>query len=254
MLQHGARVNSKDIAGYTPLAELVGIGAIEATLKLVPLLIKHGADPNIRTRFREPIIMSAVMGCDDATIRALVRARATIDVLDDHGITAESMMKYSPSLRCAFADGLRDRSCSGVCALCGCAGALKRCGGCQQTFYCDRDCQRGHWRNGHKECAKNNKKQHVRDTDNSNKSNSGVGYSATSSDKDKDKENDTTSANLGSATDPTTTEKEEKNRVVDIVLNIMTTNPRMKKNIHGFTNSLTGTFSNDRMHKKNDGK
>ena len=45
----------------TPLAYLTGFGASEETLKLVPLLLAGGADPNVRTRFRVPILLLTIM-------------------------------------------------------------------------------------------------------------------------------------------------------------------------------------------------
>lgn len=44
-----------------------------------------------------------------------------------------------------------------LCATCGItSSALKRCLGCGNAFYCDRECQRADWRN-HKVILRNSK-------------------------------------------------------------------------------------------------
>ncbi|CAD7696965.1 unnamed protein product [Ostreobium quekettii] len=39
-----------------------------------------------------------------------------------------------------------------TCHHCGTAGAKKKCGGCNKTFYCSRECQRQDWKRHRKEC------------------------------------------------------------------------------------------------------
>ena len=46
--------------------------------------------------------------------------------------------------------GRRDASVVAVCAGCGSPAAALRCGGCRETFYCGRECQRRDWKAGHK--------------------------------------------------------------------------------------------------------
>eukprot|EP01084_Bolivina_argentea_P213141 362101_1 len=47
------------------------------------------------------------------------------------------------------------------CANCQCAGATSRCGGCRLVWYCNKDCQRKHWKFHKKQCKFNiNKNQH----------------------------------------------------------------------------------------------
>jgi hypothetical protein len=53
-----------------------------------------------------------------------------------------------------------------VCACCGkrLYGQIKRCGTCQSTFYCNRSCQKTHWKSGHKQKCKKRQKELVADT------------------------------------------------------------------------------------------
>ena len=40
------------------------------------------------------------------------------------------------------------------CSLCGAPSAANSCAGCQMVSYCSRDCQKSHWKSGHRnECA-----------------------------------------------------------------------------------------------------
>jgi hypothetical protein len=48
-----------------------------------------------------------------------------------------------------------DRRCFKACADCGkCALKMDCCSLCRCAFYCNRSCQRHHWRNGHKQVCK----------------------------------------------------------------------------------------------------
>ena len=51
--------------------------------------------------------------------------------------------------------GSFDDAAMHLCARCGKGNATAKCGGCKSVWYCDRDCQRIHWRTVHKHECKN---------------------------------------------------------------------------------------------------
>ena len=54
----------------------------------------------------------------------------------------------------SIAQGKDDRSV-GLCAACGAPQAAQTCTGCRAVRYCDRACQKRHWKSGHKgKCEK----------------------------------------------------------------------------------------------------
>ena len=111
--------------------------------------------------------------------QVLVEAGADLSVRDNFGETPRQVIKQmsSKSLEAAamlrFLDDhasgrtyARDRPCS--CAACGkepsaTGKRLQVCAGCRSVSYCSKQCQREHWKNGHKaECERLRHPQRVR--------------------------------------------------------------------------------------------
>lgn len=156
LCEAGARVNARDIAGYTPLSSAAGFHTTSASLRLVPLLISHGADPNIRTRFGESMLVPPIMSGNTDAFRELLRAGADVSLPDRSGLTPREMAGYSPTMLKAMTEVEREKAIQGMqCGHCGQNGARKFCSACHKAYYCDRDCQKAAWRVGHREnCGK----------------------------------------------------------------------------------------------------
>lgn len=182
----GVNVNARDIAGYSVLSiagmvhalqillvaldgalsdfvlfflsiilmSTAGYNSTEESLELVPLLSNAGADPNIQTRFGEPIIMSTIMAGDTKAFKALLGVGADLDAGDNDGLTSRKMASTSPIMLAAIAEASRSMALEeSGCSSCSKKGALMRCTRCQGTRYCDSACQRLHWKSHKKECT-----------------------------------------------------------------------------------------------------
>ena len=85
LLARGANVNAKQVEGRTPLYQTASIGN---GLAVVRLLLANGADPNrVMANGRTPLMAAATRG-DLEVMRALVDAKASVDVRNGAGETA----------------------------------------------------------------------------------------------------------------------------------------------------------------------
>jgi ankyrin repeat protein len=122
LLKNGANVNTRSIDGSTPLMYASQGGHT----KICRLLIKYDADMSASHRGTRGTSTAAAIAGTPETLALLKRRSQKCEVC---GITAQEKNKK----------------------------ALKRCSGCGLVCYCDQDCQRKHWKNGHKEtCKKTN--------------------------------------------------------------------------------------------------
>jgi ankyrin repeat protein len=83
LIESGADPNARDGGGLTGLI----YAACAGYNQIVDLLLSSGADPNLDRKGWTPL-MSAVHGCNVASIKALVCAGADINAADEHGRTA----------------------------------------------------------------------------------------------------------------------------------------------------------------------
>lgn len=152
----GARVDARDIAGYTPLSTAAGFQTTAASLRLVRLLVAHGADPNVRTRFGEGLLVPPIMSGNTNAFRELLRVGADVTLPDRTGLTPRRMTAYSPELMRVMTEVQRERTLEVMeCDQCGKKGASKFCSACHKVYYCSKECQRRAWKGGHKEeCGK----------------------------------------------------------------------------------------------------
>lgn len=156
LCEAGARVDSRDIAGYTPLSTAAGFQTTPTSLRLARLLVKHGANPNVRTRFGEGLLVPPIMCGNRDAFRELLRLGADVSLADRTGLTPRQMASYSPELLNIMTEVQREKTLEGTkCDHCGNTGASKYCSACHKVYYCDRTCQRAGWKGGHKEeCGK----------------------------------------------------------------------------------------------------
>lgn len=97
-------LGEREVVGSSPLIVFVhcllvvvraeitaGVNATEQSLALIPLLANAGADPNIRTRFGEPILMHTIMTGETAPFKALLVAGGNLDIGDNDGLTPREM-------------------------------------------------------------------------------------------------------------------------------------------------------------------
>ena len=154
LLNHGAKVNPKQ--NFPPLYGASGAGH----MKIVNLLLEKGANVNVGCAWNHstPLMYASQEG-HTKICRLLIKNGA--DMSASHrgtkGTSTAAAIAGNPETLAL----LKRRSQK--CAVCGITAqeknkkALKRCSGCGLVCYCDQDCQRKHWKNGHKEtCKKTN--------------------------------------------------------------------------------------------------
>lgn len=68
LIAAGARLDSRDIAGYTPLSICAGYISTERSLEVGAALCDAGADANAVTRFGEGLLVPCVMVCTNSAV------------------------------------------------------------------------------------------------------------------------------------------------------------------------------------------
>lgn len=82
-LKHGAKVDTCDYNGYTPLHNAISGRKTEN----VKILLEHGADPNLKTTSTQTIPLSMAIQANDAEmVNALLKYGADSDVVDKKGV------------------------------------------------------------------------------------------------------------------------------------------------------------------------
>lgn len=152
----GARVDARDIAGYTPLSTAAGFHSTPCSLRLARLLVSHGADPNVTTRFGEGLLVPPIICGNIDSFRELLRLGADASLADQTGLTPRTMAACSPQLLGIMTEVQREKTLQVmICNNCGKTGASKYCSACHKVYYCDKTCQKAGWKASHKkECGK----------------------------------------------------------------------------------------------------
>lgn len=147
----GARIDSRDLCGYTPLGNAVSFKATEASVKLVPLFMSLGANINARTRFGEPISTDAISFGNTVAVDALMAAGADFEQTDNLRMSLTEKATCSLPLGKAYVDMHRQKMLSEeACDGCGKSGVSKFCSKCRKVYYCSRACQVKGWKEGHR--------------------------------------------------------------------------------------------------------
>jgi len=175
LLDLGANINAKDVAGNTPLHHCVTMFANDVTKKMAEILLDKGANVNDQNRFGEtPLNEPTITGQLD-TLELLVKYGANPSIPDNDGTTCLGYHKWGyPKIEKIFAKASHDQAkdkrrqareeqggCLWKCVGCGSKKKEnKRCTGCYLVYYCGRPCQEEDWSN-HKKACKETKKKYV---------------------------------------------------------------------------------------------
>ena len=188
LLNMGADLKAKDMAGYTPLHHCLTSLRNDTTLTMAEMLLKTGADPDLQNRNGCSPIFECIISADVEAIKLLLKYGASTDVKEyDAGITPVRMASSFPKVSKLFskagmlkakkmraeqkaAAGGSFRFCGGGCG----AAGTKRCTGCfmvsgrfsclqltslPQVLYCGEACQRSAW-TGHSGDCKTSQAQY----------------------------------------------------------------------------------------------
>ena len=147
LVELGADLGAKDVAGYTPLHHCLTSQANSETLAMAATLLKAGADPNLQNRFGCSPMFGCVMVANLDAIKLLLKHGAKTDVKEnDGGLTCLELANNLPSVNVLFSEASRraakrerqEQKAAGIfdCSGGGCGKrGTKRCSGCYLVSY-----------------------------------------------------------------------------------------------------------------------
>ena len=160
LLEMGARVEAKDVAGHTPLHHCVTLVANNLSLEIARILIKIGkADVNSVNRFGATPLFEPLMNGRKDCVELLVKHGANLNVTDNDGLPliqlskcgrfiskkdemmADAMVLYAESRQKVA----KEQGIYRVCTTCKGIENIKRCSRCYMTWYCSITCQKLDW-------------------------------------------------------------------------------------------------------------
>jgi len=166
LIELGANIHAKDVAGYTPLHHcLTGMGN-SITRSMARELLQAGADPNAQNRFGNTPLMEPVQAFDLENIKLLLEFGADPDIDDNDGVSCRHIGFHSSitklfgqaekkKIKQARAAAKEDTGgCLWLCKVCKSDSDTKRCTGCYMVWYCGGICQNKDWPNHKDECKK----------------------------------------------------------------------------------------------------
>ena len=181
LLELGADPNAYDIAGLTGLFHATEQDPVDC-IKIMQILLKHGADPNLLTSLFGMSILSYV--CDfyqdgkencAMIMSLLLRYNATPTCCENaffvrHKKEEESKNEssvnnlffkfYTDSHSANIAEQIRKHlpKKSNICDMCWCLkSATNKCSACSKVFYCSKQCQKYDWNSHKAKCVKKKK-------------------------------------------------------------------------------------------------
>lgn len=171
IIEAGCRLDSKDIAGYTPLHHCLTMYGNTTTLQIAELLVKKGIDVNGKNRFGCTALFEPCMNFNYQFVEFLVCNGADTGIKDNDGISCQSIGTRNPRIHSLFSKGYRasanmdkkkeEAGSQGgeVCDHCGNSGKLSKCSGCLVVRYCSRACQTFDWKEHKQECKSKRKEK-----------------------------------------------------------------------------------------------
>lgn len=177
LIDLGAKISARDVAGYTPLHHCLTAYGNKQTLDMAKILLKSGADPNLQNRFGASPLFECVMTAQYDSIELLLKYGADPNVRmwmteevektkGGKGLSCFEIAMNFPKVldifgsyrrKAAKAERTANRKAAGgsfrLCRQCNVDGDdNKRCTGCYLVWYCGLDCQRAGWEEHKKEC------------------------------------------------------------------------------------------------------
>ena len=99
LLELGANIHAKDIAGYTPLHHCLTSYSNPTTMSMARQLLKAGADPNLQNRFGCTPLFEPVMAANLDAVKLLLEFGADPDIKEnDGGISCRYTATYLPKV------------------------------------------------------------------------------------------------------------------------------------------------------------
>ena len=152
LLELGADLSARDIAGYTPLHHCLTAMATPTTLNMAVLLLKAGADPNLQNRFGASPLFECIMSAKLDAVKLLLHFGGRFDVKDNDGTTCFDLAAHFPKVNALVSEpgaekARTEKKSEGAfkCGSgCGRQGS-KRCTGCYLVYFCSDACFKETW-------------------------------------------------------------------------------------------------------------
>jgi len=169
LLELGASLSARDIAGYTPLHHCLTAMATPTTLNMAVLLLKAGADPNLQNRFGASPLFECIMSAKLDAVKLLLHFGGRLDMEDNEGTTCFDLAAHFPKVNALVSEAgaeatkkaRAEKKSEGAfkCgAGCGKHGS-KRCTGCYLLYFCSDACFKETWA-AHKSNCKETRAQY----------------------------------------------------------------------------------------------
>jgi len=159
LIELGANIQAKDVAGYTPLHHCLTTYSNPTTLSMARQLLKAGADPNMKNRFGCTPLMEPVMAANMEALKLLLEYGADPDIKEnDAGLSCRYLATMFPLISELFSKADKKKAKQSranarteaggslrLCKVCGEDKETKRCTGCYMVMYCGQKCQMADW-------------------------------------------------------------------------------------------------------------
>jgi hypothetical protein len=168
LVELGADVNCRDVAGFTPLHHCLTAQGNPVTFKMAKLLLKNGANVNAQNRFGCPTLSVCVMCGNLEFIELLIKHGADPHIKDNDGCSPSMCAQHYPAASKLLKAGekgvlraeretAKEKDMFKKCPCCK-ESASNRCTGCFLEWYCGAKCQKEHWTE-HKAICKETRKK-----------------------------------------------------------------------------------------------
>jgi len=175
LLELGARMDVKDVAGYTPLHHCLSCFKNPTIFEMATILLDAGADPNAVNRQGATPMVEAALASDCDAVSLLLKYGADPDIRPHNGPSVTHWATYNAKIanlinpaRLRMIKKTREtmKAAAGgsfkSCETCGLVEkSPKRCTGCYLAWYCSAKCQKEAW-NSHKGDCKETRSQYMK--------------------------------------------------------------------------------------------